>query len=41
MRAEWVRQEYLCEFVDSGGELFDRQLVEDALTDDVRGLRLG
>jgi hypothetical protein len=41
MGALWVRQEYLCEFVDSGGEMFDRQMVEDALTDSVRALQIG
>jgi hypothetical protein len=34
----WVRQEYLCEFVDSGGSVFDRDLVEAALSDDVEPL---
>jgi hypothetical protein len=32
---DWVRQEYLCEFVDSGSGVFDRDLVEAALDDDV------
>jgi hypothetical protein len=41
MGALWVRQEYLCEFVDSGGELFDRQMVENALRDEVRPVMLG
>ncbi len=27
----WFRQEYLCEFVDSGGAMFDRDVVEGAL----------
>jgi hypothetical protein len=27
----WFRQEYLCEFVDMGGSLFGRELVEGAL----------
>ena len=30
---QWFRQEYLCEFVDAGGTLFGRDLVEAALTD--------
>jgi hypothetical protein len=28
---EWFRQEYLCEFVDSGDLMFQRELVEGAL----------
>ena len=28
---QWFRQEYLCEFVDSGVELFTRELIEAAL----------
>jgi hypothetical protein len=28
---EWFRQEYLCEFLDSGDTLFQRELVETAL----------
>jgi hypothetical protein len=31
--AMWFRQEYLCEFVDSGASVFDRDLVEGALDD--------
>ena len=30
MGAAYVRQEYLCEFVDTGGEMFDRLMVEEA-----------
>jgi hypothetical protein len=30
----WFAQEYLCEFVDCGGRLFDRDLVERCLDDD-------
>lgn len=38
MGAAWVKQEYFCEFVDSGGLLFDRQLAEDAVTEDIVAL---
>jgi hypothetical protein len=38
--AVWFRQEYLCEFVDSGTGLFDRDLVEGALDDSVLPLDL-
>jgi hypothetical protein len=31
----WFRQEYLCEFVDSGGAMFDRDVVEGALDGDI------
>ncbi len=31
----WFRQEYLCEFVDSGAGVFDRDLVEGALDEDL------
>ena len=31
MGAAWVRQEYFCEFVDSGGMMFDRLMVEEAM----------
>jgi hypothetical protein len=41
MGAAWVRQEYFCEFVDSGGTLFDRLMVEEAVTDEVGALQLG
>jgi phage FluMu gp28-like protein len=33
--AQWFRQEYLCEFVDSGGAMFDRDVVEGALDGDI------
>ncbi len=36
----WFRQEYLCEFVDSGSAVFDRELVEGALDDRVEGLEI-
>jgi hypothetical protein len=32
---EWVRQEYLCEFVDLEGSVFSRQRIEDAFKDSV------
>ena len=35
MGPAWVRQEFFCEFIDTGGEMFDRQLVEDAVTEDI------
>jgi len=31
MGAAWVKQEYFCEFLNSGGEMFDRVMVEDAV----------
>ena len=40
MGAAWVRQEYFCEFVDSGGTMFDRLMVEEALDDGVEPLVL-
>ena len=33
---DWYRQEYLCEFVEGVGGLFDRELVEAALTDEFK-----
>ena len=30
----WFAQEYLCEFVDNGSQLFGRELVEQALDDE-------
>jgi hypothetical protein len=36
----WFRQEYLCEFVDSGAGVFARDLVEDALDDSVTPLTI-
>jgi len=35
----WFRQEYLCEFVDRAGGVFDRDLVEGALDDEVKPFR--
>ena len=37
----WFRQEYLCEFVEMDGTLFERRMVEDALADEVRPLGSG
>ena len=36
----WFRQEYLCEFVDTVSGVFDRDLVERAVTDAFEPLRL-
>ena len=41
MGPSWVKQEYFCVFLDSGGMVFDRQLVEDAVSRDVEVLGLG
>jgi hypothetical protein len=38
MGAMWFAQEFLCEFVDGGGSVFNRDLLENALTDDVKPL---
>ena len=35
MGPAWVRQEYFCEFVESGGEMFSRTIVEEAMDEDV------
>lgn len=40
MGAQWFRQEYLCEFVDSGAGFFDRDLVENAFDGEVKPLRV-
>ena len=32
------RREYLCEFLDSGAEVFDRNLLAEAMDDDVKQL---
>jgi hypothetical protein len=39
--AMWFRQEYLCEFMDSGAGVFDRDLVEAALDDDLEPMEKG
>jgi hypothetical protein len=36
--ADWVRQEYLCEFVDNGVGLFDREVVERAMSRELEPL---
>jgi hypothetical protein len=38
--AAWFRQEYLCEFIDGGAGLIDRDVVERALTDEVGPLKI-
>ena len=38
MGERWFRQEYLCEFEDAVSGVFDRELVERAITDDVEPL---
>jgi hypothetical protein len=38
MGEQWFRQEYMCEFVDVGGSLFDRDVIERAFTNEVRPL---
>jgi hypothetical protein len=41
MGAAWVRQEYFCEFVDSGGTVFAREIVEAAVDDEIEALVFG
>jgi hypothetical protein len=38
MGDRWFRQEYLCEFVDATGGMFGRDLVEQAVTEEVEPL---
>jgi len=38
MGEQWFQQEYLCEFVDVGGSVFNREVIEKAFTEDVRPL---
>jgi len=38
MGERWFEQEYMCEFVDVGGSLFDRGAIEEAFSKDVRPL---
>ena len=38
MSERWFRQEYLCEFEDSTSGIFSRELVESAITDEVKPL---
>jgi hypothetical protein len=40
MGERWFRQEYLCEFVDSVSGVFERNLVEEAITGDFEPLRI-
>ena len=40
MGERWFRQEYLCEFMDSVSGVFERDLVEEAITEDVEPLRI-
>ena len=35
MGPSWVKQEYFCEFLDTGRTVFNQQLVEDAVTDEI------
>jgi len=38
MGQQWFRQEYMCEFVDVAGSLFDRGVIEKAFSKEVRPL---
>ena len=38
MGEEWMRQEYFCEFADVDSGLFDRELLERAVDEDLRPL---
>ena len=40
MGERWFRQEYLCEFVDSVSGVFERNLVEEAITGEFEPLRI-
>jgi hypothetical protein len=40
MREDWFRQEYMCEFVSVEGKVFDMDVVERAVTDEVEPLVL-
>jgi hypothetical protein len=40
MDAAWFAQEYMCEFTVEGTEMYDRQLIEDALDESVSELRI-
>jgi phage FluMu gp28-like protein len=39
MGEKWFRQEYMCEFVDAVSGVFDRDLVSQAISEDVEPLR--
>ena len=41
MGERWFRQEYLCEFEDTLSGIFARELVEDAITDEIKPLVIG
>jgi hypothetical protein len=41
MGERWYGQEYLCEFVDTVGGVFGRELVEEAFCEDVAPLLVG
>jgi Terminase large subunit, T4likevirus-type, N-terminal len=41
MGERWFRQEYLCEFEDSLSGVFARELVEGAITDEIKPLTIG
>jgi hypothetical protein len=38
MGERWFRQEYLCEFEDTLSGVFPRELVEGAITDEIKPL---
>ncbi len=38
--AAWIAQEYMCEFVENGSGVFNRDVVEEAITDDLEPLFL-
>ena len=40
MGERWFKQEYLCEFTDSVSSVFDRDLLERALSDEFEPLKL-
>jgi len=40
MGDRWFRQEYLCEFVEPESCVFERELIERAITDEVEPLVL-
>ena len=41
MGERWFRREYLCEFEDTLSGVFGRELVEDAITDEITPLVIG
>jgi hypothetical protein len=40
MGDRWFRQEYCCEFTGADDGMFNRDLLEQAITDDFKPLRL-